>query len=54
MKEILHQAEEEVKKVKSEIAQTELVILGKKRQNRMKEFNIKNNQGLSGHPNGKV
>lgn len=47
MKDNLHKLEEEYKKVKSEIAQTELNILSKKNQNKVKEFKMINNQGLS-------
>lgn len=47
MKDNLLKGEEEVKKVKSAIAQTELNFLSKKNQNKVKECKMMNNQGLS-------
>lgn len=49
MKEDLNKAEEEVKKVKSDIAQIELNILSKKNLNKVKELKMLNNEGLSEH-----
>lgn len=47
MKDNLLKGEEEVKKVKSAIAQTELNFLSKKNQNKVMECKMMNNQGLS-------